>query len=282
VITISVIILTFNSETTLPHTLESAIKVSDDIYVVDSFSEDNTLKIARRFGAIVNQRKFINYSEQRNWAIDNLKMKHSWQMHLDSDEILSNELIKEILQLESEDDVDGYFIPRLTYFLGRPIYHGGMFPVWHMRLFRNGKGRCENRRYDQHFQVVGKTEKLSAPMIDYQRMSLGEWTIRHNRWSDMEVDEQLQPSTDGVIRGNLSGNPIEKKRGIKETYYRIPQFTRAFLLFLYRYIFRLGFLDGREGLIFFALQTFWFRFLVDAKIFEKRLVVGENLVPKNQ
>ena len=113
-------------------------------------------------------------------------------------------------------------------------------------------------------------------MIDDQRMSLSEWTSRHNIWSDMEAEDLLNPSTDGIILGDYSGNLIEKKRASKEIYYRIPLFLRAVLLFLYRYIVCLGFLDGTEGLIFFVLQTFWFRFLVDAKIYENGLTGGEN------
>jgi glycosyltransferase involved in cell wall biosynthesis len=278
---ISVVILTFNSELALDETLQRAAQVSDDIWIIDSFSKDRTIEIARQYNAHVVQHEFLNYSAQRNWAIDNLKFKYGWQLHLDSDEKLSDDLIEEIKQLEPPENVSGYYISRLVYFLGRPIHHGGMYPIWHMRLFRAGKGRCENRRYDQHFQVVGKTDKLSAPMIDDQRMPLSEWTIRHNRWSDMEVDEKLQPSVDS-IRGNFYGNPVEKKRVSKEAYYHVPLFLRAFLLFIYRYIFRLGFLDGKEGLIFFTLQTFWFRFLVDAKIFEQKLVGGGNHVAKNQ
>jgi len=277
---IAAIILTFNSEATIGSTLKSVAQVSKEIHVVDSYSTDRTLDIVKAYDAKVVQHEFVNYSAQRNWAIDNLTLKSEWQLHLDADERLSEKLIEELKSFDPPDNINGCYLARLVYFLGRPIYHGGMFPIWHMRLFRNGTGRCENRRYDQHFQVFGKTDKLHAPMIDDQRMSLSEWTIRHNRWSDMEADEKLQPSTEGVILGNFFGNPIEKKRGRKETYYRVPLFLRAFLFFLYRYIFLLGFLDGWEGLIFFALQTFWFRFLVDAKIFEKRLVCGKNYAPE--
>lgn len=270
---ISVIILTFNSDETIAATLQSAYRVSDDIHVVDSFSTDNTLEIARRYGANIVQHGFENYGAQRNWAIDNLTIKYDWELHLDADERLSDGLVEELNRLKSSfpDNVFGYYIPRLVYFMGRPIRHGGMFPIWHMRLFRHGFGRCESRQYDQHFYVNGLTSRLSQPMIDDHRMSLSEWVARHNRWADAEVDELLNPGTTEVITGNLSGTPVEKKRALRGFYNRLPLFFRSFTLFLYRYVFRLGFLDGREGLIFFVLQTFWFRFLVDAKLFEKRL-----------
>jgi glycosyltransferase involved in cell wall biosynthesis len=269
---IAVIILTFNSEATVRNTLISAAKVTKEIHVVDSYSTDRTLDIIKAYDVNVIQHEFVNYSAQRNWAIDNLPLKSEWQLHLDADERLSDGLIEELKMLVPPDHINGYYLARLVHFLGRPIYHGGMFPIWHMRLFRNGTGRCESRYYDQHFLIAGDTRRLSHPIIDDHRMTLGEWTSRHNRWADAEVNEIAEPVREGVIDAKLSGSPIEKKRVLKAGYYRMPLFLRAFLLFFYRYILRMGFLDGREGLIFFALQTFWFRFLVDAKLFERDCV----------
>jgi hypothetical protein len=166
------------------------------------------------------------------------------------------------------------------HFLGRPIRHGGMYPIWHMRLFRHGRGRCEARRYDQHFYVDGPTGRLPHPMIDDIRMPLSEWTARHNRWSDAEAEELSQESVQGVIAPKLlGGTPVQQKRALRSRYNQLPLFLRAFLLFLYRYIFRLGFLDGREGLIFFVLQTFWFRFLIDAKLLERELTERPRPAP---
>src|SRR5919107_900558 len=149
---ISVVILTFNSEETISATLESAQLVSDDIHVVDSFSSDRTMSIVRQYGVNLAQRTFENYATQRNWAIDNLPLKHDWELHLDADERLSDDLVTQLNSLQGAflDGINGYYIPRLTYFLGRAIRHGGRFPIWHLRLFRHGRGRCEDRPYDQH------------------------------------------------------------------------------------------------------------------------------------
>lgn len=268
----SVVILTYNSEATITAVLESARRVSDDIHVVDSFSTDGTVEIARRFGANVVQHPFEHYGAQRNWAIAALPLKYDWELHLDDDERLSEELVKELnaLELAYPNDVAGYYISRLVKFLGRSIRHGGMFPIWHMRLFRRGAGRCEARRHDQHFYVEGATRKLKGAMID-DRMGLSEWTERQNRWADFEVDDAMAPPKVGVVKGRIFGNPVEKKRALRSVYYRFPMFIRSFMLFLYRYVLRLGFLDGKEGLIYFVLQAFWFRFLVDAKLFERRM-----------
>ena len=264
----SVIILTFNSSDSLPATLASVKAITDDIHIVDSGSSDNTVAIAEAAGASVSNHPFENYGAQRNWAIDNLATRYRWQIHLDADERLTPELQHEIVALPEDSPLSGYFLPRLLQFMGRVLHHGGMNPTWHMRLFVKGQGRCEAREYDQHFICTGATERLKNSMIDDIRMSLSEWTYRHNRWSDAEVREMLQQNSEGRIRGRLTGNPIERKRFVRSFYTNAPAFTRPFALFFYRYFVRLGFLDGKEGFIFYVLQTFWFRFLVDAKIYE--------------
>jgi glycosyltransferase involved in cell wall biosynthesis len=279
---ISVIVLTFNSELTIGKTLECAQRVSDDIHVVDSYSSDTTLEIAKSYGARIVQHPFVHYGDQRNWAIDNLPFKHNWQLHLDADEFLSPALIGEIERLKtvSCDDVDGFYIPRLTRFLGRDIWHGGHYPTWHLRLFRSGAGRCESRKYDQHFILNGRARRISAPMIDDNRMSLKEWTDRHNRWSDAEVQEILHPTTEGIIQAKLrGGTPMQVKRAMRKLFLRVPIFVRPVVFFLYRYVFRLGFLDGKAGLIYNVLQTFWYRFLIDAKLYEHSLALEERRRP---
>jgi len=268
---ISVIVLTFNSELTIGNTLELARQVSDDLHVVDSYSTDKTLAIAASYGAQIVQHPFVHYGDQRNWAIQNLPIRHGWQLHLDADELLSPQLIAEIEKLKQGPavTVDGYYIPRLTRFLGRDLHHGGHYPIWHMRLFRTGKGRCESRKYDQHFVLEGRAQKINASMIDDNRMSLREWTDRHNRWSESELQEILHPTHEGVIQAKLGGgSPMQTKRALRGLFLRVPLFARAFLFFFYRYVLRLGFLDGVPGLIYNVLQTFWYRFLIDAKLYE--------------
>jgi glycosyltransferase involved in cell wall biosynthesis len=269
----SVIILTFNSELTIDSTLTSARRVSDDIHVVDSFSTDRTLEIARHYGVDIVQHEFLNYGSQRNWAIQNLPLRYKWELHLDADEQLTDVLVQSINELTDEGvtNTNGFLLARLVKFLGQPIRFGGMYPIWHLRLFRRGSGRCEARQYDQHFLAKGRIEKLRGPMIDEIRMPLGEWVTRHNRWADAEVLQLLSGESNEEIKGNPFGHPIEQKRFLRKCYGGFPLFVRPFLLFLYRYVFRLGFLDGRAGLVFYVLQTFWFRFLIDAKIFEHRI-----------
>ena len=267
----TVILLSFNSETTLGATLDSARRVSDEIFVVDSYSTDKTVDLARSSGAIVVQHPFEHYGAQRNWAIDHLPISGNWQLHLDADEVMDEELIAAIRELPDDSVHAGYFVARYLRFLGRVLRHGGMSPTWHLRLFRTGLGRCEDRNYDQHFMLLsGTAGQLDGRMIDDIRMSLSEWTARHNRWADSEVAEFKSESKAGRLQPDLRGNPAQRKRFLRQKYDKLPLFIRPFALFAYRYFLRLGFLDGTEGLIFWVLQTFWFRFLVDAKIWEAR------------
>ena len=266
----SIILLAFNSADSLPATLASLDGLSDDVIVVDSGSTDNTVALAEQAGARVLHHPFKNYGDQRNWAIDNAPIRYSWQFHLDADERLTPELRDEIAALPAEPEVSGFYVPRLLQFMNRILRHGGMSPTWHMRLFRNGAGRCEMREYDQHFLCNGATAKLRNVMIDDLRMPLTEWTARHNRWADAEVREQLRGESEGRIQGKVTGTVLEKKRYLRGLYNGAPYFLRPIGLFFYRYIVRAGFLDGMEGLIFFTLQTFWFRFLIDAKLYEAR------------
>jgi hypothetical protein len=192
-------------------------------------------------------------------------------LHLDADEWMDDELVAAILALPEEPEHAGYFLPRYLRFLGRVLRHGGMSPTWHLRLFRSGVGRCEDRKYDQHFLLLsGTSGQLHGTMIDDIRMPLTEWIARHNRWADGEVAELDCKETSGRLQPDARGNPAQRKRFLRQQYNRMPLFVRPFALFVYRYFFRLGFLDGTEGFIFWVLQTFWFRFLVDAKIWEKR------------
>jgi len=267
----AVIILSFNSEGTLGNTLRSARQVSDEIFVVDSYSQDGTLELARSLGATIVQHPFEHYGAQRNWAIDTLPITKSWQLHLDADEWMDDRLVAGIRALPDEPEHSGYFIARYVRFLGRILRHGGMNPTWHLRLFRTGIGRCENRKYDQHYLLkTGSSGQLPGSMIDDIRMPLTEWTARHNRWADGEVAELEAHETMGRLQPHARGNPAQRKRFLRQKYNRLPLFFRPFALFAYRYLFRLGFLDGTEGFIFYVLQTFWFRFLVDAKIWENR------------
>jgi len=298
-----VIILTFNCVAIVGETLAQARRIDPRPFVVDSFSTDGTLQRVQESGAELVQRAFVNYAEQRNWAIAQQQAGATWQLHLDADEVLDDEAVRAVLGVLDAPAGLGrtaYLLRRVDYFMGRQLRHSGLNP-WHLRLFRSGHAACENRLYDQHFVCVGASAgrrdavgRLGGCMHDRNSVSLTDWTARHNRWSDLEAAERLRGATatpvaswpraasspavepgsvvgEQVLRGRLLGDPRERTRWLKQVYYRLPPGPRACAYFVYRYVFRLGFLDGREGLYFAFLQALWFRLLVDAKLHEARL-----------
>lgn len=275
--TLTAIILTFNSEETIAQVVQACEGLATRILVVDSFSTDDTVPIARSLGCEIVQHTFENYSAQRNWSQEYVQPQPGeWFLHVDSDEVISPEMARSIRALKAgdTDGVDGYLVRRLSYFLGTPIRYGHINPSWHLRLFRADKGCCEDRLYDQHFLVPGPTRRLDGLLIDLQLVSLEKWTAAHNRWSTAEAREVGRGwSQDGAqgpsLSGSLRGDIRMKKRWLKNNvWYRSPLLVRPLVFFLYSYFLRLGFLDGKNGLIYHFLQAFWFRFLVDAKIHE--------------
>ena len=270
-----VVLLTFNSAGIIRETATAALRVSPHVYAVDSGSTDGTVQILQELGCTVVQRPFTNYSEQRNWAIAQVEGRYAWQLHLDADEVLDDTAVDEIRALLAGGARhDAYMLRRRDYFMGRMLRFSGVNP-WHLRLFRSGAGRCEARLYDQHFILVGAgrtSSRLRGFMHDKNVLALSDWIARHNRWSDSEAREKSGPQQvgDDVLQPRLLGDARERTRFIKQLYYRLPIGLRAISYFFYRYVLRLGFLDGKPGFYFAFFQALWFRMLVDAKIYEMR------------
>lgn len=267
-----VVILTFNSASIVRETVAEARKVSPHVYAVDSFSTDGTPAILEELGCTVVQRAFSNYSDQRNWAISQVEKSYEWQLHLDADEVLDAEAVREInALLAGTPRFEAYMLRRRDYFMGKMLRHSGVNP-WHLRLFRSGVGRCESRLYDQHFISSAPAGRMNGFMHDKNSAKLADWITSHNRWSDAEAKEKLgaQLSKEGVLQPRLMGDARERTRFVKELYYKLPIGIRSLGYFIYRYIFRLGFLDGITGFYFAFFQALWFRMLVDAKMYEQR------------
>lgn len=269
---LSVIILTSNEEASLPACLESLKGLDCEVFVVDSGSTDRTVEIAKMAGVHVAEHPFETYAVQRNWAQRNLPISSEWVLHLDADERLTPELVEEINQVLQEPlpGIDGFFLCRRTIFMGRWIKYGGHYPSYQLRLFRRERGFCEDRLYDQHFLVKGRVKKLRHDYLNVLMSDLNTWTRRHLRWTELEARELMaHPNGGPRVHPALLGNPIERRRWLRERLFRrAPLFVRVFGYFAYRYFLRLGFLDGVEGLIFHFLQGCWYRFLVDAKLYE--------------
>ena len=277
---VSVIILTHNEEKHIARCLQSLLLFTDKIFIVDSFSTDRTVEIARSMGAAVVQNPWVNYAIQFNFGIANSPFQTTWLMRMDADEYVLPELAAEINKRLATlpTDIAGVYVKRRVMFFNQWIRHGGYYPIWLLRLWRRGQGICEETWMDEHIKVstVGtmpaKTIQFQQDLVDHNLNNLTWWTQKHNNYAIREVIDLLNikynfDDTERV-EPNLFGSQEQRTRYLKIQYASLPLFTRPFLYFLYRYFFRMGFLDGQRGLIWHFLQGGWYRFLVDAKVFE--------------
>lgn len=242
------------------------------VVVVDSYSVDDTRDLASSMGADVFQNPWKNYATQFNWALDNANINTPWVLRLDADEIVTDQL-GDLLSgqcLSTSDDVTGFTVNRQIHFLGRWIRRGGIYPLRMLRIFKYGKGRCEDRWMDEHIVVDGDVGHLDADIVDENLQSLSWWTEKHNGYASREVIDILVNRIDSKVEPESAMSRQAKiKRWVKESVYgKLPLGMRPGLYFFYRYFIRLGFLDGWQGMVFHTLQGFWYRFLVDAKLLE--------------
>ena len=274
---ITILILTMNEEENLPKALASVAGFARRVVVVDSGSTDRTVEIAREAGADVYVNPFVNHAMQVNWGIDNADISTAWTFRLDADEEVLPDLAR-FIERELDgipSDVDGIEIRRRIHFLGRWIRHGGAYPNFVMRIFRTGRGRCEMAYMDEHMVVEGDVRQVKADIKDENTKSLRWWTAKHNWYSDRELfeifEKEAAATKPGYVKPRLLGTAVQRKRWLKTNVYgRVPLAWRSLLYYLYRYYLKLGFLDGPQGRIYHFLQAYWYRFLVDAKVFEAR------------
>ena len=271
---LSVIILTYNEEANLPICLASLKALDADIFIVDSGSKDKTVEIALDAGCHVVEHPFENQAQQLNWALENLAIATPWIMRLDADERLTPELVQELKQTLplTPETITGYQVKRRVFFMGRWIRHGGYYPTWLLRIWRADVGTCEQRWMDEHIVLSeGDIANLQYDIIDENNKGLNFWVDKHNRYANREVKDILALTSqqeDNLLEQNQISQASQRRWVKKNLYSKSPMFLRAFIYFLLRYTVGLGFLAGMEGLIFHFLQGFWYRFLVDAKIYE--------------
>ncbi len=280
---ISVVILTYNEELHIERCIKSLLPVVKEIFIIDSFSTDKTVQIAEKLGAKVYQNTWVNYALQFQWGLDNCPIKTKWVMRMDSDEYILPELQNEISNKMQniQEDTSGIYIKRRVYFKDRWIKHGSYYPTWLLRIWKYEDGHIEQRWMDEHIKLTkGKTIQFENDLVDDNLNDLTWWTTKHNNYATREAVDVLNIIHEFInydeVNSNFFGTQEERKRFLKKKYANLPLFTRPFIYFLWRYFIKLGFLDGKQGLIWHFLQGFWYRFLVDAKIYEI-----ENLAKKN-
>ena len=274
-IPISVIVAVRNEAKNLPRCLQALANVGE-IFVIDSQSTDDTVEIARSHGAQVVQFYYQGgWPKKRQWAMNSLPLAYDWILLLDADEVLTPELAEEIRSAVGNPKINGCYVLLRTWFLGRTLRHGDV-ALWKLALFRTGKGRYECRLKDQdatmadmevheHVVVSGKTARLNNPLIHHNVESLSRYIQKHDEYSNWEARVLLQHGDDSELPPSLFGSQAQRRRWLKRKLFALP--GSPVLLFLYRYLLRLGFLDGMPGLIYCGFQAAQM-FHTKAKIYE--------------
>lgn len=239
---LSVIVITKNEEENIRDCLES-VKWADEIILVDSFSRDKTVEIAKKYTGKIFQKEWVGYGRQKNLALE--KATGDWVLNIDADERVTKELAQEIKETIQTQEYDGYYIPNKVYFLGKWIRHSGWYPDYHLRLFKKGKGKFNERMVHEAVKVEGKKDYLKGPIEHFTAKSIGEYLNRMDKYARLTIEE----------------------KGGKAGWYQFflhPPFT-----FFKMYIIKRGFLDGIHGLILALCHSFY-TFSKYARLWEKR------------
>lgn len=288
---LTTIILTYNEELHIRRCLENVCPISKKVYVIDSPSTDSTVDICKEFPnvEVVVHKYPGNQAAQYNWAIDNIQIDTEWTLRIDADEYLLPELVKEIEnKLPSlPKEITGVEFKRRHIFMGKWVKHG-IYPVIMMRMCRTGCGRYADRIMDEHMVLTqGKSVVFENDFCDHSLINVSDYCRKHLDYAQREaavvLDETYGLSKEDIVKGMSDlredeslGKSAEEKHKKKNKYNSLPLFWRSFAYFIFRYIFKGGFLDGKEGFVFAFIQGWWFRTMVDVKILEAHKSLQKN------
>lgn len=280
---ITTVILTFNEEIHIARAVTCARAFSREVLVVDSFSTDRTVEIAKELGARVVSNAWVNYARQFKFALEECDIDSDWTLRLDADEYIGTDLSKKLLETIPllPENVTGIVLNRRHVFMGRWVKYGGRYPLKLLRLWRTGLGEVEDRWMDEHVLIrEGQTIDIDGEFSDICDRDIVFFVSKHNGYATREAIDILDRKYDlfgaPTITVQSSGKQAKFKRLMKEwVYNRLPFGVGPLGYFLFRYIFQLGFLDGRTGAIYHVMQGFWYRYLVDVRVLElERAIAG--------
>jgi glycosyltransferase involved in cell wall biosynthesis len=275
VLPVTVIVLTRDEEANLPACLASVSGWAERIVVVDSGSVDRTMELARAAGAQVVEHEFQSHTQQWQWALAHAANTSDWVLGLDADQVISAELRASLIALFTSERArlercNGFYLNRRQIFRGRWIRYGGYYPKYLLKLFRRSRVQLDPADLmDHHFRVPEPTARLAGDLIEHNRKEddITFWLQKHVRYAELLArEETLRRKGAAGDAGHWRGSPDQRVRWLKRRWYTMPRYWRAAGYFLYRYFLRLGFLDGREGFTFHALQAFWLRLVVDVHL----------------
>lgn len=282
---LSVIILTYNEELHIRRCLENVAPIAKDIFIIDSYSTDKTIEIAKQYPNVhILQNKWENnYAKQFNWGLEHANITTRWVLRLDADEYLMPELVAELQEkLPSlPDDVTGIIFNRRHIFMDKWMRRG-IYPVKLLRVFRYGKGMCEQRLMDEHIQLTeGRAVEFEYDFCDHNLNNLSWFCHKHVNYAIREAVDLLDIELDLTGAAETDNNKeispqALAKRMKKHKYARQPLFWRSFAYFCYRYFLKGACFDGKVGFIWTFLQGWWYRMLVDAKVYEIKHHCGTN------
>jgi glycosyltransferase involved in cell wall biosynthesis len=274
-IPVSVMIFTLNEEVHLPSCLD-ALHWADDIIVIDSFSTDATERICRERGCRFFQNAFAGFGTQRNWALDHTAPAHAWILVLDADERVTPALVPEMAAIAAADpqDVGAYRLRRRFHMWGRWLKHSSLYPSWVVRFIHRDRVRYINRGHAETQQVEGKVLDLANDLIDENLKGIGEWFERQCRYAARDAEYELEQAGSGLrLHELLSGDPLARRAALKRLAWNMP--ARGVLYFLYSYIWRMGFLDGRDGFEFCCMRA-WYQASVAVRKFDLARRTGRS------
>lgn len=267
---ITAIILTKNEEINIGDCIDSIKGIVKKIVVVDSFSTDKTVEIAKEKGAEVFLHTFENYAKQYMYGVKVANVKTMWTLRIDADERFTEESANELERLCNENmdtEVSGITLRFKKNFLGKDLYHGGVYPWKKMNCYKTKLGEIEDRFMDEHIVLSsGKSIDMKTDCLHFDFKTIEYWINKHNWYSSRETVDYFES--------------LEKKQNKKDlnfitwikmnVYYKLPLGIRAYLYYIYIYYLKMAFLDGKEGRIYAFLRAYWYRYLVDIKIYECR------------
>jgi len=273
---VTAVVLTFNEEKNLPKCLDSLAQEVAQIMVVDSFSTDRTVEIARNYTDNIIAHQYDGHPQQWDWVLENAPMSQEWIFAIDADFVVTpalwNDLRKKLATADSS--TNAYYVRHREVFRGRHIRFGGIYPNHWLRIFRKGCVSVDlNELVDVHFYVNGRIGTIEYDVIEknYKDDNIFFWIQKQNNFARRQAKEELgrkNNATKSPGAANLFGNREERKLALKNIWYRLPLYFRPLIYFCYRYIFRLGFLDGRQGFVYHFTQGLLYRLLVDINLEE--------------
>jgi glycosyltransferase involved in cell wall biosynthesis len=242
---------------------------ADQLIVIDSFSTDNTVELARKFTPHVYQHEYVNSATQKNRAMANLPIEGDWTLIVDADERVVPELAEEIRGVleHGDPEVVGYFINRRNIFFGRWIRHAGLYPSWNLRLFRTGSARYETKEVDADVTLLvrGQVGYLRSDMVHYSFITIDDCVRKWNRYSTWDATERCKPPDQRDDSAIHVGAGRWYRTALRRFYERLP--GKPLIVFAYLYVFKAGFLDGKAGYYTCGLFA-WREFLTNAKVWQ--------------